>query len=181
MSQQREVDRKLEALRKVDIAHSGQTVAEALEQLVAVIKHARRDGEDAVLVVHGFGASGVGGAIKNAVATELPRLSRLYGFRAFLSDSDRIRIPRDLNFDARRLNQGTSLLVFRKAPADKEPMRAFRPNFRNMKRVKVPNPAATAGQRSGSCRHADRQLLSRGPTGSTYKCRACGTTFLIYA
>lgn len=38
MPQERKVDRKLEALRKVDIAHSGQTVVEALEQLVAAIK-----------------------------------------------------------------------------------------------------------------------------------------------
>ena len=123
----------------------------------------------------------MGGAIKNAVAAELPRLSKVYGFRALFSDSDKIRIPHDLNLAARRLNQGTSLLVFCKASADKESEQDFRPNFRNLKKVKAPGPAAAAGQRSGSCRHADRQLLSRGPSGSTYKCRTCGGTFVVYA
>src|SRR4029077_16641903 len=50
-------------VRKVDIAHDRQTVPEAVEQLVEEIKAARRDGERILLVVHGFGASGAGGAI----------------------------------------------------------------------------------------------------------------------
>ena len=167
-------------MRKIDIAHSGQTVPEAIDQLIGAIKHAQRDGDEALLVVHGFGASGVGGAIKDAVALELPRLTRVYGFRVY-GDGDKARIPRELGFDARRLNQGSSLLVFRRAPTDKAPEREFRPNYRNMKRVRVPPPPSAAGQKPGMCRHIDRQLLSRGPSGNTYKCRTCGRTFLVYA
>jgi len=166
-------------VRKVDIAHSGQTVSEAMEQLVRAIKSARQGGEGALLVVHGFGASGVGGLIKNAVAVELPGLARLYGFRAY-SDSEKARIPRELSFEARGLNPGASLLVFRKPGTGKESERDFRPNFRNLKKVKVPAPATPSGQKPVTCRHPDRQLLSRGPSGNTYRCRTCGATFLVY-
>ena len=72
-----------DAVRKVDIAHSGQTVVEALEQLKVEVRNARRERETVLLVVHGFGASGVGGAIKVARSTELPRLARQYGFKAY--------------------------------------------------------------------------------------------------
>ena len=72
-----------DAVRKVDIAHSGQTVVEAMEQLKVEVKKARRDRETVLLVVHGFGASGVGGAIKAALSTELPRLARQHGFKTY--------------------------------------------------------------------------------------------------
>jgi DNA-nicking Smr family endonuclease len=65
-------------VRKVDIAHDRQTVPEALEQLVNEIKSARRDGERILLVVHGFGASGTGGAIKASLVAELPGLATAY-------------------------------------------------------------------------------------------------------
>jgi len=167
-------------LRKIDIAHSRQTVPEALELLVAAIKYAQRDGEEALLVVHGFGASGVGGAIKEAVVAELPGLVRTYGFKVY-GDADKVRIPRELKFDPRGLNQGSSLLVFQKARINKEREREFRPNYRNLKRIKVPPPAGASGQKLGDCRHVARQLLSRGPRGNTYKCRTCGRTFLVYS
>ncbi len=168
-------------MRKIDIAHSGQTVVEALEQLIVAIKQARRMKEDAVLVVHGFGASGVGGVIKAAVMAELPRLAGIYGFEAFTSDSARARLPPHVDSYARRINPGSSLLVFRRARADKEPERDFRPNFRNLKKVRVPPPANPSGHRPAGCRHTDRQLISRGPAGNTYRCRTCGTRFLVYA
>src|ERR1700737_942612 len=41
-----------------------------MEQLKVEVKNVRRDGETVLLVVHGFGASGVGGAIKAALSTE---------------------------------------------------------------------------------------------------------------
>ena len=167
-------------MRTVDIAHSGQTVPEALAQLTGEIKQAQRLGDDSLLVVHGFGASGVGGAIKDALISELPRLARVYGFKAIALDS-KVKVPRGLKFDARRLSQGSSLLVFRKAPLNKESGRDFRPNFRNLKKVTVRASTAVSGQETGSCRHADRQLLSRGPSGNTYKCRRCGGTFLVMA
>ncbi|HYM66832.1 MAG TPA: Smr/MutS family protein [Patescibacteria group bacterium] len=167
-------------MRKIDIAHSGQTVAEALAQLVAAIRFAQRDGEEGLLVVHGFGKSGVGGLIKDALVADWPRLATTYSFKVY-GDADRARIPRELKFDSRRLNQGSSLLVFRKARLARDLERDFRPNFRNLKRVKVPPPESTAGRKLGDCAHVNRQLLSRGPSGSTYRCRTCGRTFLVYS
>ena len=128
-------------------------------------------------MVHGFGASGVGGAIKEEMAAELPRLAKAYRFKVY-GVGDKARIPRELKFDPRGLSQGSSLVVFRKAHPDKE--REFRPNYRNLKRVKVAPPPGVAGQKLSGCRHIDRQLLTRGPSGNTYKCRTCGRTFLVY-
>ncbi len=89
-----------EAVRKFDISHSGQTVSEAMEQLIGEIKVAQRGGERVLLVVHGFGASGVGGAIKEAMVTELPGLARRYGFKAY-AHSDKDRLSRQQSINAR--------------------------------------------------------------------------------
>jgi hypothetical protein len=121
-----------DAVRKVDIAHSGQTVVEAMEQLNVEVKKARRDRETVLLVVHGFGASGVGGAIKAALSMELPRLARQYGFKTY-GYADKDRIPREQNVDARSLNQGSTLLIFREAQPAKDSTQDFRPNFRNLR------------------------------------------------
>jgi hypothetical protein len=119
-------------LRKVDIAHSGQIVSEAMEQLKAEVRSARRDREPALLIVHGFGASGVGGAIKAAVTAELPGLARTYGFKAY-GYADKDRIPREQNIDPRILNPGSTVLIFRVAESIKESKQDFRPNFRNLR------------------------------------------------
>jgi len=128
-----------DAVRKVDIAHSGQTVVEAMEQLKVEVENARRDRETVVLVVHGFGATGVGGAIKAALTTELPRLARQHGFKAY-AYADKDRIPREHKVDARSLNQGSTLLIFREAQPSRDSTQDFRPNFRNLRskvRVRV--------------------------------------------
>ena len=121
-----------DAMRKVDIAHSRQTVVEAMEQLQVEIKKARRDRETGLLIVHGFGASGVGGAIKAALTTELARLARQHGFKAY-GYADKDRIPRAQDVDARSLNQGSTLLIFREAQPAKDSTQDFRPNFRNLR------------------------------------------------
>ena len=169
----------LRVVRKVDIAHSGQTVSEAMEQLKAELKNARRDRETVVLVVHGFGASGVGGAIKAALATELPGLARHYGFKAY-GFADKDRIPRVHDVDRRILNPGSTLLVFREAQPDKDSKQDFRPNFRTLRstvRIRV-RPLAPP-QVAEPCQHVERQLVSRGPGGSSFKCRRCGKTFVV--
>jgi hypothetical protein len=120
------------AVRKIDIAHSGQTVSEAMEQLKAEIMSARRGRETVLLVVHGFGASGVGGAIKAAFSAELPRLAKQHGFRAY-GHADKDRIPREQEVHARGLNRGSTLLVFREVRPDKESTQDHRPNFRNLR------------------------------------------------
>jgi hypothetical protein len=124
-----------DAVRKVDIAHSGQTVVEAMEQLRVEVKNARRDREAVLLVVHGFGASGAGGAIKAALSTELPGLARQFGFKAY-GYADRDRIPGEQNAYVRSLSQGSTLLIFRAAQSAKDSTQDFRPNFRNL-RAKV--------------------------------------------
>jgi len=166
-----------EAMRKVDIAHSGQTVPEAVEQLRDALRDAQRAGDDALLIVHGYGASGVGGEIKAALATELPRLARLFDFRAY-RHADIERVPEWLHADRRSLNLGSTLLVFRQVHRDRESKQDFRPSFRNL-RSRVIVRAAGSGAEPETCRHVKRQLMFRGADGSTYKCRQCGKTFLM--
>ncbi len=103
-----------------------------MEQLQVAVKKARRDRETVLLIVHGFGASGVGGAIKAALTTELPRLARQHGFRAY-GYADKDRIPRAQDVDPRSLNQGSTLLIFREAQLAKDSTQDFRPNFRNLR------------------------------------------------
>ena len=103
-----------------------------MEQLTVEVKSARRARETALLIVHGFGASGVGGAIKAAMSAELPRLARLYGFKAY-AYADRDRISREQDIDPRSLNPGSTVLIFRETQSNKEPKQDFRPNFRNLR------------------------------------------------
>lgn len=164
-------------MRKVDIAHDGQTVLEALDQLVKEIRAARRDSERILLVVHGFGKSGVGGAIKTSLVTELPRLAGTYGFKAY---SDKDRIPRQEDLALPRLNSGSTLLVFGRLGVDRDSKSDFRPNFRNLRsRVKVRVAKPASPKAADRCPHTKAQLISRGPLGSNYKCRRCGKVFLV--
>jgi hypothetical protein len=166
-------------VRKVDIAHSGQTVSEAMEQLRAEVRNARSGQDTVLLVVHGFGASGVGGAIKAALASELPALARQYGFTAYVH-SDKDRLPRQLGVDPRNLNPGSTVLIFREAQPDKDAKQDFRPSFRNLRsKVRVHIRALGPTKGAERCQHIKRQLVSRGPSGSTYKCRLCGKTFMV--
>src|SRR4029077_20832237 len=106
-----------------------------MEQLVKEIRSARRDGERILLVVHGFGRSGTGGAIKASLQAELPGLARSYGFKAY---SDKDRIPQQTDLELPRLNSGSTLLVFGRLGLDRDSKSDFRPNFRNLRsRVKV--------------------------------------------
>jgi len=103
-----------------------------MEQLIGEIRTARHGGDRVLLVVHGFGASGVGGAIKEAMVTELPGLARRYGFKAY-SHSDKDRLTRQQNINARILNPGSTLLIFAEVGLDREAKQDFRPNFRNLR------------------------------------------------
>ncbi len=164
-------------MRKVDISHDRQNVPEALEQLVKEIKSARRDGERILLVIHGFGASGAGGAIKASLVAEFPGLARTHGFKAY---SDKDRIPQQADLEFPRLNPGSTLLVFGRLGLDRESKSDFRPNFRNLRSrvtVRVARPAPPKGVER--CLHTKTQLISRGPLGTNYKCRRCGKAFLV--
>jgi hypothetical protein len=150
-----------------------------MEQLHDAIKSARRDGERLLLIVHGFGASGAGGAIKANLTTELPGLARTYGFKAY---SDQDPIPRRHDLDLPRLNPGSTLLIFTGVRPAGDSALDFRPNFRNLRsRVKVRASASASQPAIERCAHAKRQLVSRGPLGDIYKCRRCGKKFLVSA
>ena len=169
----------LDVVRKVDIAHSGQVVSEAMAQLKREIEAAHRGGERLLLVVHGFGASGVGGAIKAALEDELPALARSYGFKAY-GDADKSRIPKHLDAEGRMVNPGATLLVFPEGPPGRESAPDFRPNFRNLRsKVTVSTRSPGTAPLVQACRHARRKLVARGPAGSSYRCRTCGKTFLV--
>jgi hypothetical protein len=165
-------------MRKVDIAHSRQTVPEAMEQLGVEIKNARRVSEDALLVVHGYGASGIGGEIKAALATELPRLARLFNFRTY-GYEDRDGLPAWLESYRRSLSLGSTIVAFREGARGRESRKEFRPNFRNLRTRVIVRPSVSDAASSETCRHAKRQLMFRGPDGNTYKCRQCGETFMM--
>lgn len=164
---------EVKAVRKVDIAHSGQTVAEAMAQLKAEIAGAHRAGESLLLIVHGFGSTGAGGLIKAAMAKELPGLQRTHGFKAF---SDKAPIPRQQDTRLPTLNPGSTLLIFREVELDGESKRDYRPNFRNLRTtVKV----RASGKVADSCGHRKRKLVSRGPASDSYLCRHCGKIFRV--
>ncbi len=165
-------------MRKVDIAHSRQTVPEAIEQLRIELKNARRAREEALLVVHGYGASGTGGEIKAALAAELPRLARLFSFRTY-GYADRDRLPAWLQTDRSSLNLGSTIVAFREGSRGRESRKEFRPNFRNLRSRVIVRPSVSGAASSETCRHAKRQLMFRGPDGNTYKCRQCGETFMM--
>ena len=141
-------------MRKVDIAHSGQTVVEAMKQLEAEVKNARRARESALLLVHGFGASGAGGAIKAALATELPRLARNYVFKAY-SYSNKDQIPRRAEVDPRRLNPRLHSAHLSPSPTGQGGGARFPPQFPDL-----------AIESQGSCRAARVKSQKGGATVS---------------
>ena len=136
-------------MRKVDISHSRQTVTEAIEQLRVEIKNAQRAGEEALLVVHGYGASGVGGEIKAALATELPRLARLFEFRTY-DYADRDRLPAWLQADRRSLSLGSTIVAFRQAAPAQALRQEFRPNFRNLRSRVIVRASVSSRHRKAS-------------------------------
>jgi hypothetical protein len=61
------------------------TVAEARSRLNAAIEQARRDGVLALKVIHGYGSSGVGGALKDAIRASLRKRRKEGRIRAFMA------------------------------------------------------------------------------------------------
>lgn len=62
--------------RAVNLEEGRPTVAEALERLEREIGRARREGVHLLKVIHGYGSTGVGGAIKRGVHRRLASLKR---------------------------------------------------------------------------------------------------------
>lgn len=60
--------------RRVDLEHDRPTVAEALRRLELRLDTARAGGGGSLRVIHGWGSSGKGGAIRDAVRARLREL-----------------------------------------------------------------------------------------------------------
>ncbi len=61
------------------------SVAEARSRLNAEIEQARRAGYAAIKVIHGYGSSGVGGALKEAIRASLRKRRKEGKIRAFVA------------------------------------------------------------------------------------------------
>jgi hypothetical protein len=64
------------------------TSPQALAGLSTELERARRDGVSLLKIIHGYGSSGEGGVIRDAVQAELVRLARDGQIRAFISGDD---------------------------------------------------------------------------------------------
>ena len=62
---------KPQAIRVVNIKGDMPTVDEARRELVAAIDRARLDGVQVIKLIHGYGSTGVGGALRNALRKSL--------------------------------------------------------------------------------------------------------------
>lgn len=99
------------------------TVALALSLLGDALRIARRERYAAVKIIHGYGSSGEGGAIRTAIQAELMQRVRNGEIRAFIAGEDwRISDERSwallqadrglkLDSDLGRGNKGISLVV----------------------------------------------------------------------
>ena len=108
--------------REVNIKHDRPDVAEARRRLIEVLDDARRAGVRVVKIVHGYGSSGTGGALRDAVRRSLLRRRKegavrfiVHGERwcvteeaalRALEDHPWLRSDRDLN----RYNEGVTLV-----------------------------------------------------------------------
>ncbi len=68
-----DVPRGALVVRRIDLGHVGLSVQEAREQLQDAIAVASFRGEDVLVVVHGYGSTGVGGHIRSIVRSEAKR------------------------------------------------------------------------------------------------------------
>ena len=64
---------KQQSVRVINIKGDMPTVDEARRELVAAIERARTDGVSVVKLIHGYGSTGVGGALRNALRKSLQR------------------------------------------------------------------------------------------------------------
>src|SRR3954468_7876317 len=64
------------------------TVPQALSRLSDVLRNAKRDGAALVKIIHGWGSTGVGGALRLAVQRELAQMAGSSELRAFIAGED---------------------------------------------------------------------------------------------
>ncbi len=64
---------KQQTIRVINIKSDMPTVEEARRELIAAINKARADGVKVVKIIHGYGSTGVGGALRNALRKSLQK------------------------------------------------------------------------------------------------------------
>ncbi len=62
---------KSQLIRVINIKSDMPTVDEARRELIAAIDRARADGVQVIKLIHGYGSTGVGGALRNALRKSL--------------------------------------------------------------------------------------------------------------
>lgn len=72
----------------VNLKEGSPTTPQALARLTTELDRARRNGVSLLKIIHGYGSTGEGGVIRNAVQAELVRLEREGQIRAFISGED---------------------------------------------------------------------------------------------
>ena len=92
------MSRKLAAIRLVDLEDGMPTVEQARLRMQYELQHARKDGYVAVKLIHGYGSSGVGGALRVELQKELRKAVRDGAVRAFVAGED-WRISNEITWD----------------------------------------------------------------------------------
>jgi len=75
-------------MKLVNLERGKPTVPTALSLLAGALRIARREGFAAVKLIHGYGSSGVGGALRTAVQSALAQMAHAGEIRAFLAGED---------------------------------------------------------------------------------------------
>ena len=72
-------------IRTVNLKSGMPTVDEARSQLIAEIDNARQRGDHVLKLIHGYGSSGVGGKLKDAIRSSLRRRRKEGKIRSFVA------------------------------------------------------------------------------------------------
>src|SRR5262249_3045690 len=118
------VSRKPFPIKVVNLEEGMPTVAEARLRMEYEINNARKAGYRAVKLVHGYGSSGAGGALRNELQRDLRQAALNGNIRAFIAGEDG-RVSKEITWellkqcpewkqasDLGRGNQGISIVFF---------------------------------------------------------------------
>jgi hypothetical protein len=82
-------------VKEVNLERGGPTVETAVRNMINELSTAKRAGYKAVVLVHGYGSSGAGGAIKTAVKEKLKERSLSGIVRAFAAGEEWLNKKRE--------------------------------------------------------------------------------------
>ncbi|HEY6181365.1 MAG TPA: hypothetical protein VIW67_03915 [Terriglobales bacterium] len=82
------MSRKPAVIKIIDLEEGMPNVEEACLRMQHELQTARQQGYAAVKLIHGYGSSGVGGALRIELQKELQRMTREGGLRSFVTGED---------------------------------------------------------------------------------------------